>query len=571
MIPLHKVSNIIKEFTDEKITKLKFLFIFQSILEISTIFIVMNLLNLILSDKKINIEFFENFSRQDQILFLCLAAIIFLFLTLASNILITYQISNFSYRIYYKVTTNIFRDFIFANYIDINKINFPKIQSTIIMESKKLCEFVIVPYLIITSRAIILFFILSSLFYINYKITLFTILFLTVLFICFYLLTRPKILNHGHKVSKLDKQIIKNISNAFFGFKDLKINNLENFSLANYKDSTFNLSKVMAEIRFIAGSARYVIEFFLFLFIIIFLLYFNLKGTLDSDTLSLAGVYIFAVLKSLPYINLIYINLSYFRAHRNSYNNLSEIRKEFKPKAILVEKNNEKRLKKEIKKINLKNISFEYEKDSKFKLKIKNLSFSKNSIVGISSPSGGGKTTFLDILSGLILIEDENSGVFYNDEKIKNENINNYYDHIGYVQQKVFILDENLRTNIILNRELDSNLFNRVCNISKVSEFAEKLENKYDQNLSFAREGLSGGQIQRIGIARALYKKPQILILDEATNALEKKMQDEIIKDIIESKICSYLFLSTHDKSNFNFCDYVFEVNKDNISSQNSN
>ena len=67
MIPLHKVSNIIKEFTDEKITKLKFLFIFQSILEISTIFIVMNLLNLILSDKNINIEFFENF--QDKIKF----------------------------------------------------------------------------------------------------------------------------------------------------------------------------------------------------------------------------------------------------------------------------------------------------------------------------------------------------------------------------------------------------------------------------------------------------------------------------------------------------------------------
>ena len=83
--------------------------------------------------RNINIEFFENFSRQDQILFLCLSAIIFLFLTLASNILITYQISNFSYRIYYKVTTNIFRDFIFANYIDINKINFPKIQSTIII------------------------------------------------------------------------------------------------------------------------------------------------------------------------------------------------------------------------------------------------------------------------------------------------------------------------------------------------------------------------------------------------------------------------------------------------------
>ena len=136
------------------------------------------------------------------------------------------------------------------------------------MGLKKLCEFVIVPYLIITSRAII-YFILSSLFY-KLQDNLVTILFLTILFMCFYLLTRPKILNHGHTVSKLDKQIIKNISNAFFGFKDLKINNLENFSLANYKDSTFNLSKVMAEI-VVAGSARYVIKFFYFIYYFIFI------------------------------------------------------------------------------------------------------------------------------------------------------------------------------------------------------------------------------------------------------------------------------------------------------------
>ena len=109
MISLYKVSKIIKEFSDEKTTKLKILFLVQSLLEISTIFIVMNLLNLILNSEKNNLLIFDNFSKEEQILYLCLFTIIFLFLTLISNILITYLTTSFSYRIYFKVTTNIFK------------------------------------------------------------------------------------------------------------------------------------------------------------------------------------------------------------------------------------------------------------------------------------------------------------------------------------------------------------------------------------------------------------------------------------------------------------------------------
>ena len=567
MISLYRVSKIIKEFSDEKTTKLKILFFVQSLLEISTIFIVMNLLNLILNSEKNNLLIFDNFSKEEQILYLCLFTIIFLFLTLISNILITYLTTSFSYRIYFKVTTNIFKEFIFANYIDINNLSFPKAQSLILNETKRLCEFVIVPYLIILSRSIILFFILLTLFYINYKITILTLLFLVILFTCFYFLTRPRILKHGETVSKLDRLTAKHISNAFFGFKDLKINQLENFSLKNYSEATFDMSKVLTEIRFIAGSARYIIEFFLFLFIIIFVLYFNFKGTLNNTMLSLAGVYIFAVLKSMPYINLIYLNLSYFRSHRNSYDNLKNMRAllKSKNKSNIDIKKEKDEINEEIINIKIQNLDFKYDEKSQFNLNIKNLDFKKNAVVGISSPSGGGKTTFLDILSGIINIEDKKSGVFYNNKKLNNQNIYKYYNSIGYVQQKVFILDESIKTNIILNKTFEKTLFEKVCDISRVSNFVDKIENNYDHNLNFAREGLSGGQIQRIGIARALYKQPQILILDEATNALDKIMQDEILKDIIDSKICNYIFLSTHDKSNFNFCDYVIEVENNTV------
>ena len=305
---------------------------------------------------------------------------------------------------------------------------------------------------------------------------------------------------------------------------------------------------------------------------ILFILYANSKSTIDNAFLSLAGVYIFATMKSLPYINLIYINFSYFRSHRNSYDKIKEIRKNFKynenKNLNFINKDN---LNKNINSLEIKNLEFNYGESQKFNLNIKNLKFVDDSIIGISSPSGGGKTTLLDILSGIIFTKNKNSGLFINDKKIDQEVMANFYNSIGYVQQKVFILDDTIKTNIILNNVYDEKFFNDICKITKVDDFVNKIDGKYDLNLSFGREGLSGGQIQRIGIARALYKKPQILILDEATNALDNDTETNILSNIINSRISKFIFISTHDKKNFKHCDKIIEIIDGRVTINNTN
>ena len=563
MISLNDVPKIIKEFTNEKITRLKLLFFLQAVLEILTIFIVMNLINLILNDELSKIELLNSYSKKDQIYFFCLFTILFLFFTLAVNIIINYKISSFAYRIYQKITSKMYRDFLYADYLDINKFSFAKIQSSIANETKRVCEFVIIPYLIISSRILIIIFIISALFYINFTVTILTTTFLAALFSLFYLLTRPKMMKHGEEISKLDKSILENLSNSFFGFKDIKINQLEKLSLEKYKKSTLQMCNILTEIRFMAGSARYVVEFFLFIFVIIFIMYSNSKGSIDNSFLSLAGIYIFATMKSLPYMSLIYINYSYFKSHRNSYENILDIRKKFNFKPNEYSENPKNELSNQkINSIEIKNLDFDYGERDKFKLKVKNLSFNENSITGVSSPSGGGKTTFLNILSGIILTQKDNSGLFLNNKKITSKEMSYFFGSIGYVQQKVFVLDESIKTNIVLNNSYDQNLFDKICKIAKVTEFVEKIDEKYDFNLSYGREELSGGQIQRIGIARALYKKPQILILDEATSALDDENQRDILTNIIKSGMCKFIFISTHDKKNFNYCDKIINIDK---------
>ena len=561
MLSLKDVPKIIQEFEDQKITKLKLLFFFQAILEMLTLLIVMNLINLVLNDQLNKIKILASLSKQEQILFFCLFTILFLFFTLVVNIIINYKITSFSYILYQKITSRIYRDFLFSSYLDISKFSFAKIQSNVMNEARRMCENIIIPYLIIASRVLIIFFIICTLLYINFLVTIYTVFFLVALFTIFYFFTRPKILKHGEQISALDKSILSNLSNAFFGFKDMKINQLEKKSLEKYKNFTTEMSNVLTEIRFISGSARYVVEFFLFTFVILFILYSNSKGTIDNAFLSLAGIYIFATMKALPYINLIYINFSYFRSHRNSYENIKEIRKKFQFEESKISKiDNEQNLVKEINSIEIKNLNFKYGENERFILKTDELKFFKKNIIGISSPSGGGKTSLLDILSGIIITKDNNNGLFINRQKITHELMKNFYSSIGYVQQKVFILDETIKSNIILNNNYDQKLFEDICKISKVDNFVKKIGNKYDLNLSYGREGLSGGQIQRIGIARALYKKPQILILDEATNALDSETEENIISNIIDSGLCKFIFISTHDKKNFKYCDKIIEI-----------
>ena len=139
----------------------------------------------------------------------------------------------------------------------------------------------------------------------------------------------------------------------------------------------------------------------------------------------------------------------------------------------------------------------------------------------------------------------------------------NYQKKIGYVPQKIYLLDDSIINNITFGTkdgELDYNLFNEVIKKANLEEFISKLENK--ENTSIGEKGakLSGGQQQRIGIARALYKKPEIIIFDEATNALDHNSENEILDTIKNLKKDNTIIMVSHKDSIMDCCDKIFEL-----------
>jgi len=204
-----------------------------------------------------------------------------------------------------------------------------------------------------------------------------------------------------------------------------------------------------------------------------------------------------------------------------------------------------------------KNISFSYENPELFILKNFNSKIKTGELLGVCGPSGSGKTTFIDILSG---IKTPTKGeIKIDDQKITNHNIYSWFKKISYVPQRIILLNETIEDNILLGRDFgsDKTFLDKLIKITNLQTLILSKENGIHETVFEDGNNLSGGEIQRIGIARALLKKPKILILDETTSGIELSMEKEIIKNIREFLPKITIILVSHRRDSLNSCDNI--------------
>ena len=209
--------------------------------------------------------------------------------------------------------------------------------------------------------------------------------------------------------------------------------------------------------------------------------------------------------------------------------------------------------------INISNISFSYEGKEKI---IKNFSetIKKNTCVGIIGKSGAGKSTMVDLITGL---QEPASGKILVDSKDIRENIASWQTKIGYVSQTVFLLDESIKKNIAFGLEenkIDDNLVLSSLENAKILNFVNEMKNGVNSFIGEKGIQLSGGQKQRIAIARELYRKPEILILDEATSGLDEKTENQFLEflEILKKKLT--IIIVSHRKNTLKNCDKIIQI-----------
>ena len=212
-----------------------------------------------------------------------------------------------------------------------------------------------------------------------------------------------------------------------------------------------------------------------------------------------------------------------------------------------------------------KNVSFSYKEKDKEVLKNLNFKIEKNKIFGIRGASGSGKTTLINLI---LTLSSPTQGEIKLDDKSLEKNNVGWLKNIGYVSQNTYLIDTTIEKNIafgLVDEEIDQKKLINAIHLSQLSDFVNNLKEGIKTRVGERGQMVSGGQVQRIGIARALYNNPSILILDEPTSALDIDTENIFMNTIYKLKNKTIIIVS-HRESVLNKCDIVLNLNDGKIS-----
>ncbi len=402
--------------------------------------------------------------------------------------------------------------------------------------------------------------------FINFKTFIIVCSVLSIFTIIYLLNTKKKLITYGKKKSYISGVLIKYITEGIESVKEIKLSNNFNFFISRFQDYAMDNANVQIKFTFLQNLPRQILEivFIFSISAIIFFLALNSNNDF-SDLLFILGVYVTVILKLIPSLNLLYKCLQDIFYSKETVKILSnELNK---INLFNTQKGNIKlsKINNDLKDLNLdsltmKNISFSYNKEKKF---IYNFSqtFKKGNTYCIYGPSGSGKSTIINLI--MSFLEPDNGKILINNEIDIFENQKLWFNNISYLPQKIFLLNDNIINNVAFG--VDEKNINR----SRVLEVLNKVNlykelNKFDKGLEteLGNNGLvlSGGQAQRLGIARNLYSNKSLMILDEFTSSLDQTNEDKIFEEINKIKENKIIIIVSHSENIKMKCDQILEV-----------
>ncbi len=456
---------------------------------------------------------------------------------------------------------------LYQKYINLNYENFFEKNSSLMLKNITSEMRVLVAGLraaiFILTEITVLIFIISFLLFVDFNSSIKIILVLGSFGLIITIFFRGKLVKWGKQSQQNEGYRAKNFIQSFLGIKEIKIFNKEVFfsnKLENINNIYFDSNK---KLRFIRSLPKLLLELFLVFCIVTFLFIQSSKTSNFVEILPLLGIYLAAAFRVLPSINIIISHSQYLNFAKPVVDNL---KKEFyeEEKKIQSVKNVKISFKNNI---IFKNIYYSYPKKKDFLFSNLNFKLNKNESIGLMGASGSGKTTLINIITGLL--RPTKGEILLDDKKISDFQLYKTNLTIGYVPQQTYLLDDTIKNNIAFGQDeqkIDVKFMKNIIEIVELEKLINQTGNGIETVIGEKGVKLSGGQIQRIGIARALYAKPSLLILDEATNAIDDLTEKKIISnlDTIKRKFTSIIV--AHRKSSLILCDKIYEIKKQNIS-----
>lgn len=468
---------------------------------------------------------------------------------------------NFVYNFRHHISKRLISKYLDFKYLDFIKKKHSEMVRNIDKEAAISADGVLLNVISMVTEIIILIGILSFLLFVEFSSTLKVILLLLILSFLFYYVFKKKIFNYGKLKQKISSEFLKDILQSINGYKDIKIYNKEKFFLDRFSISSKNLAKISTKQVFIYSLSRYSIELILIIVISTFIFYsINTNKDLDSIFLTI-GIYAAAAFRVIPSLNKIIGSAQRLESSKPSVNLIyNELNNNF---SNIINQNNVKFTFKES--IKLENISFNYPlSDEKIINKI-NLEIKRDEITAIVGRSGCGKSTLVDIISGLIKPV---SGNIFLDKKKINEQYNQISSNISYLSQKFFLLNDTILNNILFGsdqKNINYELIEKILSELQIENLIKSSPLGLNRIIEEDGIDLSGGQGQRVALARCFYADRDIVILDEATSALDIYTENSILNLIKKMKKNKAIIIVSHRENVLEFADNIIKLNSDKV------
>ena len=469
----------------------------------------------------------------------------------------------------YSIGARLIKGYLHKHYGWFLNRNSADLHKTILSGVSEIINETIIPGINLVVHSIVTLTILTLLFVVNYKLALAILLIFAISYGTIFFFMKNILLKMGSDRLQANEDRFIAVNEAFGAIKEVKVGRLEKVFVDRFSKPAKIYASRQSMAVAISAVPRYFIEGIAFGGMILLILVLMMRGDMFSNILPIIVLYTFAGYRLIPSLQQIYVAFTQLRFSSATLDSMHKDLKNFSSLEVTSNTITNMQLSKSI---TLANISFDYPDSKKSSLKNINLFIPAFKKVGIIGATGSGKTTLIDIILGLL---DPKQGTLSVDGNIINfKNKQSWQKSIGYVPQQNYLVDNSIAANIAFGIDLKNINHQSVEQAAKIANLHDfvmnELPNNYNTIVGERGVRLSGGQRQRIAIARALYRKPQVLILDEATSALDGLTEQTVMEAMNNLKNKTTTILITHRLSAVKNCDIIFVLEQGELKDQGS-
>ena len=518
-------------------------------------------------------DFFQGITNQSiTIIAASILAIVFLIKNIYLFLIIYFQ-GKILKDLRFSTSVKLFKYYINLPYIDHLSKN-PAILIRTIESDVALAYTYIVSNITLIRESVILISLFILLLVADPLISSFSLLFLGLPILIFYMFYRRTLKSKGAHLQELIGKKFKTINQSLGLIKETKLLNRENFFFSSFFDVTNKAEKINFFSYIMTSTPRLFLEVIALSAVVIVCALLVFIGRPPDAILPIVSLFAISAVRLIPGLNIITSSLTTIRFRKPSFDLIvEEIKKLNSSTDIKNFKNTENKNNNKIEfktEILLKDLSFNYKAENKIAINNISMNIKKGTRVGIIGRSGSGKSTLVDIILGLL--EPEKGEILVDGTNIS-KNKRSWQSYIGYIPQDIYLLDDTIKNNItfgIDKKNINEKLLKDSIKIAQLEKFVETSKNKLDTVVGNRGIKISGGEKQRIGIARALYNNPKILIFDEATSALDIDNENKILDEIYEGIGDKTLIIISHRNNTVKYCDLIYVMEQGKIIDQGS-